>query len=150
MPVLTVDDLLKFSMPVTESGCWIWIGGLRNRDGYGQISVGRRNKLAHRVAYEIANGAIPAETCVCHRCDVPSCVNPAHLFLGTIGANNRDRDAKGRTAIGNRNGKSKLKTAWIPDIKRSRAPDAFLAEICGVTPAAIWHVRKGINWKHVA
>ena len=51
---------------------------------------------AHRVAYVVAKGPIPAGLAVMHTCDVPPCVNPAHLVLGTQGDNIRDCCAKGR------------------------------------------------------
>ena len=77
--------------------CVEWIGR-RDENGYGRISSGGlQNVGAHRVAWILANGGIPASLCVLHRCDNPPCVNVAHLFLGTVGDNNRDRSAKGRT-----------------------------------------------------
>jgi hypothetical protein len=51
---------------------------------------------AHRVAYVLANGPIEPGQVVMHTCDVPACVNPAHLKLGSQGDNNRDCFAKGR------------------------------------------------------
>lgn len=80
---------------ITESGCWIWIGGTRS-DGYGQLSISGKTKVAHRVAYELYVGEIPEGMNVCHTCDVKSCVNPNHLFLGTQSDNMYDCVNKGR------------------------------------------------------
>ena len=77
--------------------CWRWMGTITNR-GYGQFWFIEAGKVlqAHRLAYELFVGPIPPGMCVCHTCDNPSCVNPAHLWPGTYADNNRDRDTKGR------------------------------------------------------
>lgn len=77
-----------------EIGCWEWAGP-RNKQGYGIVSFNGR-KSAHRLAWELSKGPIPEGMCVCHRCDVPWCCNPAHLFLATSAENIRDASDKGR------------------------------------------------------
>ena len=80
--------------------CWPWLA-CRDRDGYGIVA--RRawgTAFAHRIAWILAYGEIPAGLCACHSCDNPSCVNPTHLWLGTNADNIADRHAKGRDARG--------------------------------------------------
>lgn len=76
-------------------GCWLWSASA-TPNGYGQFRLGRLMVSAHRVAWLMTYGPVPADLCVLHRCDVRRCVRPDHLFLGTTGDNNRDTVAKGR------------------------------------------------------
>lgn len=81
-------------IPEPNSGCWLWIGALRA--GYGNFWYKGKNESAHRVSWLLHNGKIPDEKCVLHKCDMPSCVNPDHLFIGTQRDNVIDAVSKGR------------------------------------------------------
>lgn len=102
---MNADPITRFEdkyIPEPNSGCWIWLGATwRSRGGIrGRFFSSGAWKLAHRSAYEILVGAIPAGLLVCHRCDTPLCVNPDHLWLGTHNDNMADMAAKGRRATG--------------------------------------------------
>lgn len=84
----------------TES-CWLWTGALNSR-GYGSIGVNGKSVSAHRFSYEMHKAVIPKGMVVCHSCDVRNCVNPEHLWIGTIGDNNRDAFKKDRNGLSTR------------------------------------------------
>jgi len=78
--------------------CWMWTGS-RTPGGYGQFYVRGHLMQAHRVAWLLAEGEIPAEHCVCHECDVRPCVRHPHHFLGTKQVNAMDMASKGRAHL---------------------------------------------------
>lgn len=133
--------------------CWLWTGWT-DPHGYGGFGGKRLGKCrAHRFSYAMTYGPIPAGMDVCHRCDVPGCVRPSHLFLGTRADNMRDASAKGRTQRGDRHRFAKLTS---DDIRKIRAsPTGYgtgraLARHYGVSASNICLIRKGRNWAHVA
>lgn len=80
-------------------GCWLWTASI-TESGYGKIRVAGRGLRVHRLAWTLANGAIPDGQHVLHNCDVRNCVRPSHLFLGTHADNMYDMKAKGRVPKG--------------------------------------------------
>jgi hypothetical protein len=158
-------------IPTNQPGlgpCWLWTGP-HDRRGYGFLYVGsRRRYRTHRVAYALAVGPIPDGLGVLHHCDTPPCCNPAHLFLGTDADNVADRDAKGRQARGDRNGKrlhperwprlageqaprAKLTAEQVAAIRASYVPRLVshraLARAYGVSGATIGALLRGESWR---
>jgi hypothetical protein len=97
----TVEErFLRFAPPREPDACWLWTGAKFPPLGYGAFKVKGKMWRAHRWAWTRVNGPIPEGLDVLHRCDVPACVNPAHLFTGTDAVNMADKVAKGRQAKG--------------------------------------------------
>lgn len=94
---LTREQRFQAHCEASDDGCIHWTGGL-NPDGYGKFLWSAEVGVigAHRAGWMRANGPIPVGMAVLHKCDVPRCVNPEHLFLGTQVENIADMDAKGR------------------------------------------------------
>jgi hypothetical protein len=136
--------------------CWLWTASV-NSGGYGTFRFHGKTRLAPVVAWELTYGPVPAERYICHRCDTPRCVNPAHLWLGTLADNNADMVAKGRSPVigkkGSANINARLSDAEIHDIKSRPhsgwGHSARLAAEFGVSPATIGHILTGRSWTHV-
>jgi hypothetical protein len=135
----------------TES-CYNWTASL-NENGYGIISVNRKPTFAHRFAWIMANGPIPDSLNVLHTCDNPRCVRIEHLFLGTRQDNSRDRDAKGRTARGERHGHSVLTEAQVLQVFSRRRNEGLstyaLAAEFGITRRSIADILSGKKWGYL-
>ena len=137
--------------PVT--GCWEW-QATKNQDGYGRVKRMGKLESAHRVSYELYVGDIGNKQ-VLHRCDNPSCINPAHLFLGTIQDNNKDKTNKGRAKANRMPGEthpsSKLSNEQVIQIYEwgRTMPSKWVAEWCDVSVGLINDIRAGRRWRHL-
>lgn len=140
---------------LVDDACWEWQGA-PDRHGYGRIRANNRGPslLAHRVAWEAHNAEpVPAELCVCHRCDNRLCVNPSHLFIGTNLENIQDRDAKKRQTRGTRHHKSKLTPEQVAQIRRlfaeGQQTKSQLAKRFGITDTSVHLIIIRRNWRHL-
>lgn len=96
-------DLTRFISKLNiTNNCWLWTGTISPK-GYGIFWSNRKNKLAHRISYQMFNGEIPKNKMVCHTCDIRECVNPDHLWVGTALDNNKDAIKKGRLKLVGKN-----------------------------------------------
>lgn len=149
----TKEKINERVFPVTESGCWIWTG--KESSGYGMYN----KYLAHRMSYELFIGEIPDGMCVCHKCDIPLCVNPNHLFIGSHKENMKDMEIKGRKwakPVFRKNdgepASAKLTKDKVNEIRSLLSlgkTQQEIALIFGVTQGCIGFIKRGKTWAHV-
>jgi len=134
-----------------DTGCWIW-NGVKDGGGYGRVHYIKYGfRSAHRLSYNTYKGTIPENVCVCHKCDVRSCVNPDHLFLGTNIDNLKDRDSKGRQAKGINNGTSKLVEKEVLEIRKLKGHmrQIDIAKLYNIHTDTVYRIWIGRTWKHL-
>lgn len=156
------DRLLALSEP-QQNGCRIWVG-VTNNNGYGLIKNGpksqRRMIGAHRAAFTLFVRPLEPGEHVLHRCDVPACVEPSHLFAGDHSANMRDMVAKGRRInpvtpdqAGSQNSQSHLTEDDVREMRRKRSDGAYLRELAAeyhIAVSTVSGICAGKHWRHVA
>ena len=141
--------LRNIGWTVTESGCWEF-NGSKDGDGYGQMSINRgRPWKAYRVAYEAWVKVPEPNVDICHTCDNPPCINPAHLFEGSRKVNMLDAVSKGRNIHGERMPTHKLTDAQVAEIRERYAAGGVmqkeLAREYGVTQSHVSYVARGLR-----
>ena len=134
---------------VGPKGCWLWTGAVSST-GYGWASLHGRTWRAHRLAYLLAVGDIPAGKFVLHKCDERRCINPGHLYLGDQDANMADMVMKGRQNRGESVNTAKLTRAEASEVKRLHKAGRSVRSLShrfGVTRRAIQLIVTGRNWR---
>lgn len=162
MAKATLND--RFWSKVDKRGpndCWLWTA-TKTSFGYGSFRMGsatdgtRRKEMAHRLAYMLATDEqIPAGKVVMHSCDNPTCVNPAHLSIGTYSENGKaayDRQRRFSTVQpGEDHPRARLTQEQVVYIRKVGKDRTLrnLATQFNVSPSTIDAIRRGVNWKEV-
>lgn len=169
---LTLPQIRRFLCRViTGPNCWSW-DGPTDANGRSKFYPAKDIKLFnHRVMWALLNGPIPDGKLICHRCDVPGCLNPKHIYCGTHADNSRDSVERGRTVWAQypemmreavtRGG---LKNTWTRGagsstakltedqaraIRASKERTKVLTEQYDLTRSAIQKIRRGATWKYI-
>lgn len=140
----TAERLLEWgSLRDPDRGCLIWQRS-KTTGGYGNVTYQGVQTYTHRLAWEAANGRpVPAGMCVCHRCDVRNCVEPSHLFIGTIQDNVADMVSKRRHQWGERSASAKLSTEDVAAIRALDATITVIGRRFGVNATYVAEIRRG-------
>ena len=117
----------------------------RDKHGYGRIHRKGQDPMLHRQVWVDAHGPIPMGMVIRHKCDNPACVNIEHLEIGTQQDNVRDRDERGRTATGLRNGRAKVTPEMIEIIRYSPLSSRELGAALGISHTSVQWARRGLT-----
>ncbi len=131
--------------------CYVWTGG-KDGDGYGRTEIRDQKHLVHRLAYQIWNGPIPMGVQVQMTCSNRLCFEPMHLILGGPKDHVLRRQAKGRQAKGQHNGRAKMTESEAKvclKLVRMGVSAPRCGVIFGISKASVLDLRHGINWKHL-
>jgi hypothetical protein len=148
-----IDRFLSKISPEPNSGCWLWTGAY-HRQGYGQFAIATKQViLAHRASWFFCTGVMPTpDQKVCHKCDVPECVNHDHLWLGTQRDNVLDAFAKKRMVrkglFGSANPMALVNAETVLAIRKEHGirTAKLVADDFGVSASTVYAIWRRDNW----
>lgn len=143
------DRIMSMACVGASAACWMANTALSS-DGYASIRVAGKKVKAHRVMFALFFPGVSAPV-VRHKCNTPSCLNPAHLRHGTQYDNVQDRvhANRGGDLKGERNGRAKLTSALVMEIRSSQESGAAIARRLGISKVLACRIRRGDAWAHI-
>ena len=154
IPEILIDMLCRFWLYVdkkSDSECWNWIGTVSG-NGYGHMRINSKMYRANRISYYIHFKKDPGELLVCHSCNNKLCINPHHLFLGTVSENRQHAFDTGIIKHkGTLNPQAKFLSSHIREIRELQytMTQVEIARLFNVTPSTINKILTGKTWTHV-
>lgn len=148
-----IPEAERFWNSVDKSGaCWLWTAAI-GHGGYGSFARGDRSQItAHRMSWILTHGRNPPDQ-VLHRCDVPACVRPDHLWSGSHRDNHADKANKGRTPYGENNSQHKLTAEQVEAIRSRYAAGGIsqqaLADHYGLSQPSVSALLRRETWARV-
>jgi len=141
------------NIKVNENGCWIWQKPIQPT-GYGKTTYKLKSVDCHRVSWIVFKGKIQKGKIICHFCDIRSCCNPSHLWVGTHKENTRDMMNKKKVFDfkGEKNNQAILKEKDIIEIRKLLSlgiKQCVIANMFNIDPSNISNIKNGKLWKHV-
>jgi len=160
--IMKISSIERFKIKMGSvdcNGCINWIGAI-NKTGYGSFAtgndighkIGNKSTRAHRVSYILFKGLIPDGVCVLHACDNRKCVNPEHLFLGTLKDNTQDMIKKKRHVHGEIQWNSRLNkndVIKIMEFLDEGILHSEIARIFNVSMQTIADISQRKSWKEI-
>lgn len=142
-------------LEIKENGCIECISHCKDNCGYTRIKIKGKHERLFRYIYEQKYGIIPKGMLIRHKCDNPSCINLAHLEIGTPQDNVNDMIKRGRDAYhkpnlscrGENNIHTNLKEFQVKEIYLSKLSSRKIAKIYNVDKNTILNIRNKKTWK---
>jgi len=113
--VCNVREKILKNIEKTEKDCWLYKKSTSGE--YSKLRWEGKWHSAHRISYEAFVGPIPKSKWVCHKCDIPKCVNPVHLFIGSASDNRKDAVKKKRIPMGEQNHFTKFTDVQVEEMR---------------------------------
>jgi len=157
-----MKEFIAAALEAPPGPCVLW-PYYKCADGYGRLRMAGERR-AHRAIFTLCKGQIPTGHVVMHTCDIPACVNPHHLEVGTHKDNTADMMCKGRgkrcLAPGNfadnrgeRHGRAKLSERDVLAIRAAHVAGSTdvsaTAANYGVSRQAISDIVRRTTWRHI-